>query len=73
MALAARKTQESGTVDRQPKIDGVENIMRVHKSINTDDALAATAWLNIIEKHFDCNKIPVEIFLVQKYLTDLEC
>ena len=65
--------QESGTVDRLPKSDGVENMMRVHKSINIDDVLTATKWLNAIKNHFDWNKIPVEIFSSHKCLTDLEC
>ena len=73
MALAARKTQKSGTVDRQPKIDGDENMRRVHKLINIDDAFAATSLLNVAIKHFDCNKTSVNIFSVQKYSTDFEC
>ena len=73
MALAARKTQESGTVDSQPKIDGDENMMRVHKSINIDYTFVATAWLNVTTNHFDCNKTSADIFSVQKYLMDLEC
>jgi hypothetical protein len=72
MALAARKTQESGIVDRQPEIDGDENMMRVHKSIN-EDALTVTAWLNVTTEYFDYIKTPANIFSVQRYLTDREC
>jgi hypothetical protein len=73
VALAARKTQGSGSVDRQTKIDGDANIMRVHKLLNTNDALTATLSLNTTIKHFDCNKAPANIFSVQRYLMDREC
>ncbi|MGD0449961.1 MAG: hypothetical protein ABSA79_02755 [Candidatus Bathyarchaeia archaeon] len=66
MALAARKTQESGPVDRQPKIDGDENMMRVHKSINTDDALTATEWLKVTTNNSDCSKTPANTFSVKR-------
>ena len=55
------------------KSDGDENMIRVHKLINANDALVATAWLNETKKYFDCNKNPIEIFSIQKNLTDLEC
>ena len=71
MALAARKTQKSVAVDRQPKKEGDEMI-RVHKSTNMDDAFAANAELNILKKHFDCNKTSGEIFSLKKYLLNLE-
>ena len=73
MALAARKTQEKGTVDRQPRIDGDQNMRRVHKSTDTENALTATAWLNVTIGYFNYNKTPANIFSVQKYLTDRDC
>ena len=73
MALAARKIQEKGTVDRQPRIDGDENMTRVHKSTDINDALKATTWLNVTTKCFDYNKKPANKFSIQKYQTDREC
>lgn len=65
--------QESGTVDRQPKSDGDENMIRVHEPINIDNIHSAAAWLNVTIIHFDCIKIPANIFFAKKYRTNFEC
>jgi hypothetical protein len=73
MALAARNTKEQRTVDRQTKIDGDENMMRVHKMANTDDDLTASERLNISIEQSNYVKTKPKIFSAQKYLTDIEC
>ncbi len=65
MALAARKSRKSGNVDRQPKINGDEDMLRVHKSIGIY-ALTTTARLNVTAIHFDYNDF-IQHFPVQGY------